>query len=81
MNRHEALQLINKLLDPEAAIDEKQRAAAQLSELIRILILTIVSISGIVLLCLAFFKASHSFLAKAFWIILMFLLLGLLLLF
>ena len=37
MNRHEALQLINKL-DPEAAIDEKQRAAAQLSELIRILL-------------------------------------------
>ena len=32
MNRHEALQLINKLLDPE------QRAAAQLSELIRILL-------------------------------------------
>ena len=38
MNRHEALQLINKLLDPEAAIDEKQRAAAQLSKLIRILL-------------------------------------------
>ena len=38
MNRHEALQLINKLLYPEVAMDEKQRAAAQLSELIRILL-------------------------------------------
>ena len=38
MNRHEALQLGNKLLDPETPMNEKQRAAAQLSELIRILL-------------------------------------------
>lgn len=38
MNRHEALQLINKLLDPTTPMEEKQRAAAQLSELIRILL-------------------------------------------
>lgn len=38
MNRKEALQLINKLLDPTTPMDEKQRAAAQLSELIRILL-------------------------------------------
>ena len=38
MNRHEALQLVNKLLDPETPMNEKQRAAAQLSELIRILL-------------------------------------------
>lgn len=38
MNRHEALQLVNKLLDPTTPMDEKQRAAAQLSELIRILL-------------------------------------------
>lgn len=38
MNRHEALQLVNKLLDPTTSMDEKQRAAAQLSELIRILL-------------------------------------------
>lgn len=38
MNRHEALRLVNKLLDPETPMDEKQRAAAQLSELIRILL-------------------------------------------
>ena len=28
MNRHEALRLVNKLLDPETPMDEKQRAAA-----------------------------------------------------
>lgn len=28
MNRHEALQLVNKLLDPETPMNEKQRAAA-----------------------------------------------------
>lgn len=38
MNRHEALQLVNKLLDPTTPMDEKQRAAAQLTELIRILL-------------------------------------------
>lgn len=38
MDRHEALQLVNKLLDPTTPMDEKQRAAAQLSELIRILL-------------------------------------------
>ncbi|WP_165450471.1 hypothetical protein [Bacteroides xylanisolvens] len=38
MNRYEALRLVNKLLDPETPMDEKQRAAAQLSELIRILL-------------------------------------------
>ena len=38
MKRHEALQLVNKLLNPETSMDEKQRAAAQLSELIRILL-------------------------------------------
>lgn len=38
MNRKEALQLINKLLDPTTPMDEKQRSAAQLSELIRILL-------------------------------------------
>ena len=38
MNRYEALQLINKLLDPQTPMDEKQRDAAQLSELIRILL-------------------------------------------
>lgn len=38
MNRKKALQLINKLLDPTTPMDEKQRSAAQLSELIRILL-------------------------------------------
>jgi len=38
MNRKEALQLVNKLLDPETPMEEKQHAAAQLSELIRILL-------------------------------------------
>lgn len=38
MNRHEALQLINKLLDPTTPMEDKQRSAAQLSELIRILL-------------------------------------------
>nr|DAI42964.1 MAG TPA: hypothetical protein [Caudoviricetes sp.] len=45
------------------------------------MILTIVTISGIVLLCLVFFKASHSILAKVFWLLLMFALLALFLLF
>lgn len=38
MNRKEALQLVNRLLDPKTPMDEKQRAAAQLSELIHILL-------------------------------------------
>lgn len=38
MNRHEALQLINAILDPTTPMDEKQLAAARLSELIRILL-------------------------------------------
>lgn len=38
MNREQALQLVNKLLDPNTQIDEKQRAAAQLQELIKILL-------------------------------------------
>lgn len=38
MNRYEALRLINSLLDPTTPMDEKQVAATQLSELIRILL-------------------------------------------
>ena len=38
MNRYEALRLINSLLDPTTPMDEKQVAAEQLSELIRILL-------------------------------------------
>ena len=38
MNRHEALRLINSLLDPATPIDEKQMAAARLSELIKLLL-------------------------------------------
>lgn len=38
MNRHEALRLLNSLLDPTTPMDEKQVAAARLSELIRILL-------------------------------------------
>lgn len=38
MNRHEALRLINSLLDPNTPTHEKQLAAARLSELIRILL-------------------------------------------
>lgn len=38
MNRYQALQLINALLDPNTPMDKKQLAAAQLSELIRILL-------------------------------------------
>ncbi|MBS6237472.1 MAG: hypothetical protein KH897_03610 [Bacteroides sp.] len=38
MKRHEALRLINSLLDPTTPMDEKQLAAARLSELIRILL-------------------------------------------
>ncbi|WP_303071480.1 hypothetical protein [Bacteroides nordii] len=38
MNRHEALRLINSLLDPDTPMDEKQLAVARLSELIRILL-------------------------------------------
>ena len=38
MKRKEALQLINSLLDPTTSMDEKQLAAARLSELIRILL-------------------------------------------
>ncbi|WP_291528603.1 hypothetical protein [Bacteroides sp. UBA939] len=38
MNRHEALQLVNSLLDPITPMEEKQLAAARLSELIRILL-------------------------------------------
>lgn len=38
MKRHEALRLINSLLDPSTPMDEKQVAAARLSELIRILL-------------------------------------------
>lgn len=38
MNRHEALRLINALLDPTTPMHEKQLAAARLSELIRILL-------------------------------------------
>lgn len=38
MNRHEALQLINSLLDQTVPMLEKQLAAARLSELIRILL-------------------------------------------
>lgn len=38
MNRHKALQLINSLLDPTTPMDEKQNAAIQLSDLIRILL-------------------------------------------
>ena len=38
MKRKEALQLVSSLLDPTTPIDEKQLAAARLSELIRILL-------------------------------------------
>lgn len=38
MNRKEALRLISVLLDPTTPMDEKQLAAARLSELIRILL-------------------------------------------
>lgn len=38
MNRKEALILINSLLDPTTPMDEKQLAAARLSELVRILL-------------------------------------------
>ena len=38
MNCHEALRLINSLLDPTTPMDEKQLAAARLSELVRILL-------------------------------------------
>lgn len=38
MNRREALRLINSLLDPATPIDEKQLAAARLSELIKLLL-------------------------------------------
>lgn len=38
MNRREALRLINSLLDPTTPIDEKQLAAARLSELIKLLL-------------------------------------------
>ena len=38
MKRHEALHLINLLLNPTTPMDEKQFAAARLSELIRILL-------------------------------------------
>ena len=38
MDRKQALQLINMLLDPTTPMDEKQLAAARLSELIRILL-------------------------------------------
>lgn len=38
MNRKQALQLVNKLLAPNTPIDEKQRVAAQLQELIKILL-------------------------------------------
>jgi len=38
MKRKEALQLVRSLLDPATPMDEKQLAAARLSELIRILL-------------------------------------------
>lgn len=38
MSRKEALRLISTLLDPTTPMDEKQLAAARLSELIRILL-------------------------------------------
>lgn len=38
MTRNEALKLIRSLLDPTVPMDEKQLAAARLSELIRILL-------------------------------------------
>nr|DAO84790.1 MAG TPA: hypothetical protein [Caudoviricetes sp.] len=38
MKRKEALQLVSSLLDPTTPMDEKQLAAARLSELIRILL-------------------------------------------
>lgn len=38
MNKHEALRLLNSLLDPETPMDEKQLAVARLTELIRILL-------------------------------------------
>ncbi len=38
MNRKEAIRLVNSLLDPTTPMDEKQVAAARLSELIRILV-------------------------------------------
>lgn len=38
MNRHEALRLLNSLLDPKTPMDEKQLAVARLAELIRILL-------------------------------------------
>lgn len=38
MKRREALRLINSLLDPTTPIDEKQLAAARLSELVCILL-------------------------------------------
>lgn len=38
MKRKEALRLINTLLDPTTSMDEKQLAAARLSELIKLLL-------------------------------------------
>jgi hypothetical protein len=38
MKRKKALRLINSLLDPSTPMDERQLAAARLSELIRILL-------------------------------------------
>ncbi|KAB6082009.1 hypothetical protein HUV13_15390 [Bacteroides ovatus] len=38
MNREQALKLVTKLLNPNTPADERQRAAAQLQELIKILL-------------------------------------------
>ena len=38
MNREQALKLVTKLLNPNTPDDERQRAAAQLQELIKILL-------------------------------------------
>ena len=38
MKRKEALQLVSSLLDPATPMDEKQLAAARLSELIKLLL-------------------------------------------
>jgi hypothetical protein len=38
MNREQALKLVTKLLNPNTPADKRQRAAAQLQELIKILL-------------------------------------------
>ena len=77
MKRKEALQLVSSLLDPATPMDEKQLAAARLSELIRILLpeeekeekmmLTILAISGIVTIGIGVIKTTKSFFWKVIW--------------